>query len=50
MWRRHPLIRTAFAALALMLLARCADGAHGSATANGSDRSSTGQVRLGWPF
>ena len=50
MGRRHSLIRVAFAALAVMLLARCADGVHGSAMANGGDRGSSGQIRLGLPF
>ncbi len=51
----RPRLRFAFratmAALAILLLARCSDNTvHGSAGANGSDRSSVGQVRLGFPF
>jgi len=50
----RPRLRLAFratmAALAILLLARCSDTVHGSAGANGSDRSSAGQVRLGFPF
>lgn len=42
-------IRATVAALVIVVLARCTD-MHGSANANGSDRSSVGQVRLGWPF
>ena len=43
-------IRAIFAVLAVLLLAQCSDGVHGSATAGGSDRSSAGQIRLGLPF
>jgi hypothetical protein len=50
----RPRLRLAFratmAALAILLLARCSDTVHGSADANGSDRNSVGQVRLGFPF
>ena len=50
----RPHLRFAFratmAALAILVLARCSDTVHGSANANGSDRSSVGQVRLGFPF
>ncbi|MGB8182039.1 MAG: hypothetical protein WCF13_06690 [Stellaceae bacterium] len=42
-------IRASVAALAIAVLACCTD-MHGSANANGNDRSSVGQVRLGWPF
>ncbi len=42
--------RATMAALAILVLARCSDTVHGSASANGSDRSSVGQVRLGFPF
>lgn len=43
-------LRATMAALAILLLARCSDTVHGSAGANGSDHSSAGQVRLGFPF
>ena len=50
----RPRLRFTFhatmAALAILLLTRCSDTVHGSAGANGSDRSSAGQVRLGFPF
>ena len=42
--------RATMAALAILVLARCGDTVHGSADANGSDRSSVGHVRLGFPF
>lgn len=42
--------RATMAALAIQVLARCSDTVHSSAGANGSDRSSVGQVRLGFPF
>lgn len=50
MAQSNRLLRLAFAAIACVLLARCADSVHGSATANGSDRGSAGLVRLGLPF
>ncbi|MBU6508114.1 MAG: hypothetical protein KGQ82_11500 [Alphaproteobacteria bacterium] len=48
--RLHCAFRAAMAALAIVLLARCTDTVHGSADANGSDRSSVGQIHLGLPF
>ncbi|GEM_PF-6091750 len=48
--RFHRIARALVAALAVLLLVRCSDGIHGSATANGSDRNSAGQIRLGLPF
>jgi hypothetical protein len=43
-------IHAIFAVLAVLLLARCSDGVHGTANASGSDRGSAGQIRLGLPF
>lgn len=44
----RPRLRFAFratmAALAILVLARCSDTVHGSAGANGSDRSSVSQA------
>ena len=48
--RTRFMLRAMVAAVAVLLLASCSDGVHGTADANGSDHGSAGQIRLGLPF